>query len=813
MPKSTASTRKKSGGRTSSKASAAALLTKTRTKQLRQEKLQLGPKKDLKPPPTTNLTIDTQLDPPPPSLELLSDKRPATESPTTSLTTTPTPTHKKNKNNTLDSPEPEPAPLTPTTTESILSDTEDTIMETADINDTKPAATTTTAISTITEDSAIDLDTSPIDTPPTASLNNLYDSPKTTTTTSNIPFNQTLLSSNNALNKLKYTTTSHQALAILKSNTAANSLKIPPPKVTLIRIEAKATISGLNQTERQDNHRNILDLIISTSKSLNITAFLVPIFDLKGKRVPRMGNTPTAKFAINNDQPADSRPNLGVYSNDWASKKESSYSFSIFYVNVEVEGTAVNWFGKVFLPLKNTHNIEIKPRRFQYKPEDEERNDAIAVAILHPSVSIMEADLTTMSLIDLHGLQINFVPAAQNQNGQWIQLNFRHDGIIGMIAIAHQDSGILARKIIAKEYPVKSKNKTTDYPNRSKFVAFPFNSTGIHPTITDQSKYSNLTDVLKQDYLHSRRKPSEGGGRITKKLAANSLSLSLLINTLDGDTTTLRNIIMTQTVDIKGSKKPMFSYVGTIPTRGNVNSVLTGFISRRSGSQERTTSTAEQAYTWVHTRLAQYLWNLLGHDEASLVLAPVLLQSVGLEAYPDEEDEEEDDNELAMPFEILLANDDEVSKNSVWGNQSTTTNKTTQSTRDKLVAAETTQAETEQALQDQAAELKLTEDARKAEQSEREKAEDNLAAQMIILQQQTEAHNKIVEALRRQLEGTSTADVGQTEHQQNINLDIDIASVAPPSNSQGGGITIVDSSDETDTASHSTPTEAAVASG
>lgn len=74
-----------------------------------------------------------------------------------------------------------------------------------------------------------------------------------------------------------------------------------------------------------------------------------------------------------------------------------------------------------------------------------------------------------------------------------------------------------------------------------------------------------------------------------------------------------------------------------------------------------------------------------------------------------------------------------------------------------------------------------------------------------------EAHTKLVEDLRHQLEGTSTADnADPTEPpstNQNVNLESD-----SPSSSQGGEEGSDASLDETDTASHSMPTNTAVAS-
>ena len=139
-----------------------------------------------------------------------------------------------------------------------------------------------------------------------------------------------------------------------------------------------------------------------------------------------------------------------------------------------------------------------------------------------------------------------------------------------MIAIEDQSSSLRARELICKEYPMKTNNKlTADYPGHQKFTAFPFDDTSIHRDILSKRKYENLENVLQQYYYHSKTPTNQGGGRFTKKLVANVNSLSELVNTKDGTTTLLREIIMDKTVTLAGVTKPMFSYIGAIPTIGN----------------------------------------------------------------------------------------------------------------------------------------------------------------------------------------------------------------------------------------------------
>ena len=69
-----------------------------------------------------------------------------------------------------------------------------------------------------------------------------------------------------------------------------------------------------------------------------------------------------------------------------------------------------------------------------------------------------------------------------------------------------------------------------------------------------------------------------------------------------------------------------------------------------------------------------------------------------------------------------------------------------------------------------------------------------------------------MEALRRQLERTSTANDEDKEKERNTKQEIEIV-FESASSSQGYGTHLNASLDETDTASHSMPTNAAVASG
>ena len=92
---------------------------------------------------------------------------------------------------------------------------------------------------------------------------------------------------------------------------------------------------------------------------------------------------------------------------------------------------------------------------------------------------------------------------------------------------------------------MKTNNKNiADYPGHQKFTAFPFDDTSIHREILSKRKYQNLENVLQQDYYHSKTPTNQGGGRLTKKLVANVNSLSELVTTKDGTTTTFREIIM-----------------------------------------------------------------------------------------------------------------------------------------------------------------------------------------------------------------------------------------------------------------------------
>ena len=90
--------------------------------------------------------------------------------------------------------------------------------------------------------------------------------------------------------------------------------------------------------------------------------------------------------------------------------------------------------------------------------------------------------------------------------------------------------------------------------------------------------------------------------------------------------------------------------------------------------------------------------------------------------------------------------------------------------------------------------------------------EQTLATQNKQHQKLMIAHAKLVEDLRRQLEGTSTAvDAGPTEP-PDTNQNVELASDSLDSSQEEEQVSDASLS-ETDTADHSMPTNAAVASG
>jgi len=166
-------------------------------------------------------------------------------------------------------------------------------------------------------------------------------------------------------------------------------------------------------------------------------------------------------------------------------------------------------------------------------------------------------------------------------------------------------------------------------------------------------------------------------------------SLSKLIVDDNGEVTCLRKFITG--INEPKNGRPYITSVCPIPTPGNAASVYTLFTTYQSGVRAKTLDIAKAAKKFVHKELAAMVWKAFLKDQAQSVLAPTICQRLELmhtftamdtstlspifnfEIPENNNENDEDDATILSAYQ-----------NSVTSVQTSNTNKTTQSTKERM---------------------------------------------------------------------------------------------------------------------------------
>lgn len=445
------------------------------------------------------------------------------------------------------------------------------------------------------------------------------------------------------------------------------------------KFECRFELISMSEQDRIEELRQKYDQIIEILRKGGVQARFLPLNDADGKSIAQLSSQRgKVTFAGDTDE---SLPNFSAYGSGWLAKRQWMAVTATLHIGCNV-GIMELYMKKAKNLLKK--NITMSPRRINMRFEGN-----FPVAVVLPSFASIDAKGLSFYFLEKHNLYITF-ELIKVVDGKWVQCDFNDDLCIGFAIIARGDDVSETIKQIKLEWPFSGRRQDS-YPLGFRMAAFPLDHTlNIHKRARDLAAKEKKDILLSMhaDYQHSRTKVIAGGGAIYMKFLASVESCSIPIVTTKGTTTNLREIITSFKDKVTG--KPLIANISPMPSREDAGSVYTNFTTHRAANDEMTEGIAKRAEEFVRNELASKIWGIIPPQEARRVLAAsicgvlAMAESVTLEDVAD--------NMPIFPMEgVEIPELDDNSVRSEYANESTSSgitmdsNKTTNSTREKLV--------------------------------------------------------------------------------------------------------------------------------
>ena len=482
---------------------------------------------------------------------------------------------------------------------------------------------------------------------------------------------------------------------------ATEALKITPVS-NKFHFEVQVKLHGSDEKVLETEIREAIDRILDLARSLNITISLLPLHEPDGPPIKRMSNPASTKisFAPNtkDTKPKKALPKFGSYTAGWLTKPKP-FPFQNLPLHALINCTIEKFVSTMSMKLV-AKNMVLSP----YKLSTFNETDYRGIGIVIPGYTAVDFFNLSFYYLIHHQVYVDFKPVrrvfSKEGKDQGFEIaRYKDTDCVGHLLICEPYETRKVMQLVQEHFPTRTRRSLDDYPCHIKLSIFLLNGSGVMSQNT-LIKVPNLFGTCHSDYEHSKQKPPKGG-LLTKKLLANVDSLHVPIKDKAGNTTSLRKFLMSR-MDPVLKNKPRFGAIRPAPTAGNKGSCHTQFTTYRSGSEARCAMIADRSSQYASLEMCGEIWENFPQSELDHVLAPVLLDDLAMDNAVILEDlpSNETENEFLEDAieEVDLRSMDSRLAPTASSELTTATAKTTQSTKDKLSAAQAENAALRQEL-------------------------------------------------------------------------------------------------------------------